>query len=260
MFKTGQCRRKAWTIAAVGFILLLLPASIFAQETELEPRAVELLKASTTYLAGQASFSVDTTSTIEVVLTSGQKIQFDHTALLSLQRPNKLRAERRGDLVDQVFFFNGKTLTLFNPEERYYATVEAPDTLEEMMNFALESLDIIAPAADLLYKNAFEILMADVNIAFVVGKSVVDGVQCDHLAFRAPHVDWQIWIQDDGHPLPRKLVITTTEMEAAPQFSVVMTNWNLDPKFADGLFEFTPPEDAEGIEFLPVPVSQTVSE
>lgn len=34
-----------------------------------------------------------------MVLTSGQKIQLESTAALSVERPNKLRAERRGDLV-----------------------------------------------------------------------------------------------------------------------------------------------------------------
>jgi len=34
---------------------------------------------------------------------------------------------------------------------------------------------------------------------------VVEGVRCDNLAFRAPNVDWQIWIQEGPEPLPRKL-------------------------------------------------------
>ena len=73
--------------------------------------------------------------------------------------------------------------------------------------------------------------MTDVTQGFVVGKAVVEGVRCDHLAFRAPHVDWQIWIQEGKEPLPRKLVITTRDQPNAPQFSVVVTKWNLKPTF-----------------------------
>ena len=61
-----------------------------------------------------------------------------------------------------------------------------------MLDFARESLDIIVPAGDLLYRNAYELLMADVKAGFVVGKAVVGGVRCDHLAFR--NAD-SIWIQ-----------------------------------------------------------------
>jgi hypothetical protein len=171
---------------------------------------------------------------------------------MSVQRPNKLRADRTGDLVEQSFFFDGKSLTLFNPAEKYYATVPAPGTLEEMLDLARTQLDIVAPAGDLIYKNAYDILMTDVTQGFVVGKGVVEGVRCDHLAFRAPHVDWQIWIQEGKEPLPRKLVITTRDVANAPQFSVVVTKWNLKPTFTAQTFSFSPPSGAKKVDFVPL--------
>ena len=250
----GQLARiYAGTAGLLSLVLaLLLPQSALAQPVGITPKAEKLLRASTDFLAGQKQFSLDTRSTIEVVLDSGQKIQFDHSAKLSVQRPNKLRAERTGDLVDQVFFYDGKTLTLHNPSENYYASLPAPGTLEEMLDFAREKLDIIAPAGDLLYKNAYEILTEDVESGFVVGKGVVEGVRCDHLAFRAPNVDWQIWIEEGDRPLPRKLVITTRDVVNAPQFTVVTTNWNLDPTFTAETFSFAPPKCPQKVEFLPL--------
>ena len=79
--------------------------------------AAKLLKKTTTYLSLQKRFSVDTKSTIEAELLSGQKIQFDHAASMLLQRPNKMRAKRVGDLMEQAFYYDGKYLTLYNPEE-----------------------------------------------------------------------------------------------------------------------------------------------
>ena len=240
--------------AVVALVLLLaagLPTTALAQPAEVSPKAAELLKASTDFLACQQQFSLDTESSIEVVLASGQKIQFDHTARVSVERPNKLRAERTGDLVDQVFYYDGESLTLFNPSGNNYATLPAPGTLEEMLDFAREKLDIVAPASDLLYKNAYDILMQDVSSGFVVGKGVVDGVRCDHLAFRAPHVDWQIWIEDGGRPLVRKLVITTRDKLNAPQFTVVAKNWNLEPTFSAETFSYTPLKCPQKFELLP---------
>ncbi len=120
----------------------------------------------------------------------------------------------------------------------------APDTLEGMLDFARTSLDIVAPAGDLLYKNAYDILMDGVTEGFVVGKAVIEGVRCDHLAFRAPHVDWQIWIQEGAQPLPRRMVITTRDLPNAPQFAVTVTKWNLQPRFDAQTFGFTPPAGA----------------
>jgi hypothetical protein len=234
------------------FSAVVLPQAGLAQPAGIEPQAEMLLKASMAFLSAQKRFSVDTRNTIDVVLTSGQKLQFGAAASASVQRPNKMRAERGGDLVDQVFLYDGKSLTLYNPGQRYYATVGAPGTLEGTLDFARTSLDVIAPGGDLLYANAYEILMENVTSGFVVGKSVVEGVRCDHLAFRGADVDWQIWIQEGKQPLPRKWLITTKDIAGSPEFEVVMTKWNLAPKFADGLFGFTPPKGAKKIDFLPL--------
>ena len=240
--------------SAAAFALLLvaaLPQAVLAQPAGISPAAKDLLKASTDFLACQQQFSVDTESSIEVVLGSGQKIQYDHTARVSIERPNKFRAERTGDLVDQVFYYDGESLTLHNPLANYYATIAAPATLEETLDFAREKLDIVAPAGDLLYKNAYDILMQDVISGFVVGKGVVDGVRTNHLAFRAPHVDWQVWIEEGDRPLIRKMVITTRDKLNAPQFTFVTKNWNLEPKFSSDTFSFTPPRCPQTIEFVP---------
>ena len=79
------------------------------------------------YLAGQQQFGLKAESTLEVVLTSGQKIQFDSPATLVVARPNKLHAHRKGHIANQEFFYDGKTVTLYNPKENLYATVAAAD-------------------------------------------------------------------------------------------------------------------------------------
>lgn len=239
--------------AVVAFLLAAaVPLAALAQPAGIDPQATKLLKASTDFLARQQRFSIDTRNSLEVVLTSGQKIQFDHTARASIQRPNKLRADRTGDLVEQSFYYDGKALTLHNPAQKYYATVAAPGTLEEMLDLARTQLDIVAPAGDLIYANAYDILMTDVTSGFIVGEGMVEGVRCDHLAFRAPHVDLQIWIQKGSQPLPRKLVITTRDVANAPQFSVVVTRWNLKPTFTAQTFHFTPPAGARKTDFIPL--------
>jgi hypothetical protein len=100
-------------------------------------------------------------------------------------------------LINQTFFHDGKSLTVDLPDQHYYAMSGAPPTIEEMLNFARDELDIIAPGSDLMYKNSFERFTQNVTSAFVVGKAVVKGVRCDHLAFRNAEVDWQIWIEED---------------------------------------------------------------
>lgn len=233
-------------VALSGFAL-----AVQAQSEGIDPEAQRLMRASTDFLASQQQFSAETRNTLEIVLKSGQKIEFNHRARMSAQRPDKLRAERTGDLVDQVFVYDGKSLTLHNPQGKAYAQVDAPDTLEAMLEFAQTELDIVAPAGDLISKNAFDILMDGVTEGFVVGKAMIEGVLCDHLAFRAPHVDLQIWIQEGAQPLPRKLIITTRDLPNAPQFAVTVTQWDLKPRFDAQTFTFSPPAGVSKVDFLP---------
>lgn len=248
-------KRRPRTATEIAVLLALfaavtLPLAAWTQQAGVEPAASQLLKASTDFLVRQQQFSFDTESSIEVVSVSGQKIQYDHTAKVSVQRPNKWRAERTGKLVDQVFYYDGKSLTLHNPHGRYYARIAAPSTLEAMLDFAREKLDVVAPASDLLYTNAYDILMQDVTSGFVVGKSVVAGVRCDHLAFRAPNVDWQIWVEEGPRPLVRKLVITSLDMLNAPQFTVIVKRWNLKPRLGSAAFSFKPRKPNQELEFM----------
>src|SRR5215470_3476323 len=118
-----------------------------AQPAGIDPQAEKLLRRMSDYLASRQQFGLKSESTLEVVLTSGQKVQFDSPGTLMVSRPNKLRAHRKGDIANQEFFYDGKTLTLYNPKENVYATTAAPPTLDETFDFAREKLDVIAPGA-----------------------------------------------------------------------------------------------------------------
>jgi hypothetical protein len=243
-------RRIASVVPLVIVMLAGWPQPGRAQPAGIDPQAEKLLKRMSDYLAGRQQFTAKAESTLEAVLTSGQKIQFDSPATLVVSRPNKLHAHRKGDIANQEFFYDGKTLTLYNPRENLYATAAAPPTLDEMLDFAREKLDVIAPAAELLYKNAAEKMLKESSSGFVVGQSVVGGVKCTHLAFRGSEVDWQIWIEDGDKPLPRKFILTSKQVKGEPQFTVVIRSWDLAPKLTNAEFSFTPPKGAKKIEFL----------
>ena len=243
-------RRFVSPVVLAMLVLCGWPQPGRAQPAGIDPQAEKLLRRMSDYLAGRQQFSLKAESTLEVVLTSGQKIQFDSPATLIVSRPNKLHAHRKGDIANQEFFYDGKTLTLYNPKENLYAIAAAPPTIDETIDFAREKLDVIAPASELLYKNAAEKMLKEASSGLVVGPSVVAGVKSTHLAFRGAEVDWQVWIEDGDKPLPRKFILTSKQVKGEPQFTVVIRSWDLAPKLTDREFAFTPPKGAKKIEFL----------
>ncbi|MBC2744828.1 MAG: DUF2092 domain-containing protein [Desulfosarcina sp.] len=252
MRKTSKKRMPLLTVMALVVIgISTLPGISPATESSIDPRADQILRKMSDHLGSLQQFSVHTQNTLEDMLYWGYRVDYDVAAKVVVSRPNKLRAERRGDLIDQSFFYDGKTLTLYNPSDKVYATEPAPGTIEEMFNFTRESLGLIIPVADLVYRNAYPLLMQDGTLAVVIGKSVVGGVKCDHLLFSRPGVDFQVWIADSGPPLPYKYVVTDTGTPARLSISTVMSAWNTAPSVVDNRFSFVPPKEAKLISFMP---------
>ena len=243
--------RLGGTVALLALATLVMtPGPSRAEGPTIEPEARKLLQRMPAYLGSIEAFSLDTDNMLEDVLVSGQKIQYDFTASVAIQRPDKLQVERTGDLLQQHIVYDGEYLSIHNPAEGVFAQTTAPDNIDDLLAFARDTLDIVPPTGDMVYTNAYELLMAGVTEGFVVGKSIVGGVRCDHLAFRTPVVDWQIWIADGDQPLPYKYVLTTMDDPAQPQYLVLMSNWNVAPDFDEAKFQFTRPEGANEIEFL----------
>ena len=81
-----------------------------------------------------------------------------------------------------------------------------------------------------------------------LGRGVIGGIECDHLAFRTREVDWQLWIEVGPLPIPRKYIITYRHVAASPQYAIHFKDWRTDIPATDDAFTFTPPEDAIKVE------------
>jgi hypothetical protein len=104
------------------------------------------------------------------------------------------------------------------------------------------------PGADLLLSGAYDEMMEDVLDAKHIGRGVIDGVECEHLAFRNNDVDWQIWIQLGSRPIPRKYVITNKAVTGAPQYTLRIKEWKTDVQVLADAFAFKPPADAKKVD------------
>jgi hypothetical protein len=244
-----------WTAAgfAVGVLTLSAGVRVDAQATApaVDPAALQILKSMTDYMDGLQQFSVTVQSTIEDLHGSGHRVDTDLRSQVTVKRPNKLRAVRTGETMSQSFYYDGKTLTLHVPAEKIYATQSAPDTVEGAVTLARETIGIVFPAADLVYRKAYPLMTQDLTLAAVVGKAVVDGVSCHHLLFSRPGADFQVWVEDGRRPLPRKYVVTETDTPALLSVGVVLSDWNEAPAVDDAQFTFVPPPGTSESRFIP---------
>jgi hypothetical protein len=64
-------------------------------------------------------------------------------------------------------------------------------------------------------------------------------------------VDWQVWVERGARPLPLKVVITTTDDPAQPQYAATL-KWDLKASPAASAFTYVPAKGAHRIELKPV--------
>ena len=231
-----------WRSILAGTVLgISLAPSAYAESGDAE----HLLKAMSDYVGSQKTISVTYDSDIEIITPHLQKIQFTSSGQVQLSRPDKLRATRTGGYRDVEVVFDGKLVTINDKDAKHYAQVAAEGTAEHLIDVLREEHGVVAPGADLLLPHAFDMMMADVIEAEVIGKGVIDGVECDHLAFRNVDTDWQIWIESGARPIPRKYVITSKGIAEAPQYTLRIKEWKSD--VAADAFAFKPDPSATKI-------------
>lgn len=243
---------------AIAVALGLTPGVASADDSQfsgswggpIDPNALHILKGMTDYLGSLQQFGMHTENTYEDVLETGQKIQFGFSTDIVVQRPNKMRAERTDGTARLLFIYDGAKLVMHEANADYFAAVDVPDTIDDFLHFARDTLDLVPPAGDMVFANAFELLTTGVTSGFVVGTTIIGGVSCYHLAFTTPLVDWQVWIAEGDRPLPYRYVLTTRDDPAQPQFVTVISNWNTTPKIDGGTFTFDPPATATEIDFV----------
>jgi hypothetical protein len=213
-----------------------------------EDDAARILKAMTDYTAGQKSISATFDSDIEVITPDLQKLQFTSSGQIRLERPDKLRVKRTGGYTDVDLVFDGKTVSLYGNNAKAYVQADAAGTIDQLIDRLQSTTGGAMPGADLLLTNSFDELTATVIDARHIGQGVIDGVECEHLAFRGVDTDWQIWVESGARPIPRKYVITSKTLAGAPQYSLKIKEWKTDVPAEADTYVFKPPADAKKVD------------
>jgi hypothetical protein len=240
-------------LAVAGTLALtLLAAGAQAAPPGVEPRADEVMREMGRFLAGLPRFAFEAEETFDDKGAQGPRVQLGNVRRLAVERPARFAADAIGDTLNRASWYDGQTLTALDKDVNMYLAVEVPGTIDAVLDKIAREYDVVMPLADLAYSDAYAALMESVVSGAYLGLHQVAGIPCHHLAFSQENTDWQIWIDAGDQPLPRKLVISSATEAGAPQYSVVIRRWELDPAFPAGLFRFEAPEGATGIS-LPAP-------
>ena len=100
-------------------------------------------------LAAQKVISFDYDSTLEVVSNDNQTVGLASSGKMTLNRPDKIHGTRTGGFADIEFAFDGKTLTFLGKHANAYAQVDAPGTIDQLVDTLRDKYHRPVPGADL---------------------------------------------------------------------------------------------------------------
>ena len=196
---------------------------------QLEPKALEILKAACAKLASAQSMSFTALVTYESPSRLGFPLAYGTKSDVLFQRPNKLRVLTPGDGPESDFYYDGKTMMAYAPAEDLVAIADAPPTVDAMLETAFRSAAVYFPFDDLLVSDPYKDIAQDLRVAFYIGQSkVVGGTTTDVVAYDTGGVFIEAWIGAEDK-LPRLLRAIYADDPLQQRHNLVITNWQLDP-------------------------------
>jgi hypothetical protein len=227
----------------------------------LEPKAIELLKASCARLAAAHSMSFTAEVTYESPSRMGFPLAYTTKSEVVMQRPDKLRVVTVGDGPASEFYYDGKMMMAYAPAEDLVAVSDAPPTLDETMEVAYHVAAIYFPFDDVIVSDPYKDISDDLRMAFYIGQSnVVGGTTTDMIAYDTGGVFVEIWIGADDR-LPRMLRAIYGDDPMKLRHRLELSNWHIDPNVSADFFTSDKATNAKHIKFarpdapLPPPAS-----
>lgn len=227
-----------------------------ASPTAVSPDTRAALGRMADALKALQSFELQSDTTSEEVLESGQKVQSSSVLTLAARRPDRLFINVDSERRKRQLFYDGRKVTIYGPTTSFYASFDAPPTTRQMLDQAAERYGVETPLADLFEWGAEGVRTEGVESSMYAGPDRIGGELCDHYTFRQAGTDWQIWIRKQGPALPCKMVIVDTEDPSQPQTTSVFT-WTPSRQIAASRFTFTPPANAHRIQMRPAQAAAT---
>lgn len=208
--------------------------AVAAYQPGLEPKAIEILKATSARLAAAQSMAFTAVVSYEGPSLLGPPLIYSTKSEVTLQRPNKLKVITLGDGPPSEFYYDGKLMMAYAPTENLVAIADAPPTIDAALNAAYDSAAIYFPFMDVIVADPYKDFADGMTTAFFIGRSqVVGGTTTDMVAFVTKYVFAQIWIGAEDK-LPRRIYAVYLNDPARLRHVLELSNWKLEaPVSAD---------------------------
>lgn len=213
-----------------------------------DPKVIERLNEMGKYLRSLKHFELNADVNFEALVENDQKIDVEGELQYKVKSPNKLWVDLKTAHKHRQYYYDGKDFTVYAPDLKFYATAEAPDTLDKFIDEVQEKLNVELPLSDLFDWGTDKGNLDKVTIARFIEEYTRGNNKVAHYFVRQGDVDWQVWLPLGNRPLPEKIVYVSNKDNFKPKFSSELI-WKINSQINDKTFDFNPPKNSHKIEF-----------
>jgi hypothetical protein len=243
-------RLSLFALAALWLSLAMAPAAKAKPASPTDPD--KIVRGMCDYLNSLQQFSYQAEISFDAPEADGQTVQDGFDMETYVRRPDRLRVDAEGDGIDKQFFYNGRTITLYDRKAKMYAVMDVPPDIEGALERAHEDFDLRVALTDLASPKLCDLIFSGGQEPRNRGVSRVRGLTSHHMVLDRNAVRFQVWIEIGDRPLPRKIVITDKNLAGSPQWTAYLNHWNVLSKVNEAMFAFVPPRGSQRIQFMPV--------
>jgi hypothetical protein len=220
--------------------------------TDIDPLALEILKAATEPLKDAKAYSFRALVSHDLLGTNDQIITTFSTSEITVQRPNKLHIKfrGRGEPVDLFYDGSGKAV-LYSASSKFYTTLPTPTTIDGVLA-DISKKGVTIAVRNFLESDPYTSLTDGLTTGYAVGNVDLFGEKVYHLAFTEPGAEWQVWVVSGDRPRVKRLEVIDRDKPHNPRIAVDFFDWDLNPTTSPDMFTFNKPADAREIEMLKV--------
>jgi hypothetical protein len=233
----------------IGLVIMSITTN--GQTQRIDSTAVFLLHRTGETLQDIKSGSFTAVTTYDIPNETLGLIKHSITDKVTIKFPDKMKVTSTGDKGNRGLWYNGKKLNYYSFDNNTYGSTTAPGSVIETIDEVSKKFGIEFPGADFFYPTFLKDLLSEQGDLIFLGKTIVDGRECFHIAGIDKTKSYQFWIANDDLFLPVKLVIIYTSDKDKPQYEALYKDWVINADYPDSMFEFTTPPKAAKVKLAP---------
>jgi len=224
-------------------IIIILFSSCRNNDRYYETKAIEELD-DLAEVIGELSSCSYTLKTLSKHINKGEESDWnENTHDVYMRGPDRFYIYTIGTKGQKSFWYNGRRFSYYLYDRNVFDTIKAEGNIVEVIDDLHEKYNIYFPAADFFYPTLTDDIIDFYDEVISLESQTINKKEYAIIQAVNKEKILTIWI-DETSKLPYKFIIEP-QTDQGQYYEADFSNWKLNPKLYDILFEYQPSRDSK---------------